>query len=130
MDVMATPHHGAPRHTGLLLTGLFAIPFVSVTIAARLGDVASSTDPGAAVSGGIALVVGVVLGLHVRHLVATIHARVVGVVRFVSATLRPLPGVLADTARFVWRVADGSTRPSFVFVPAETGRRGPPIHVR
>ena len=113
-----------------MLTGLFAIPFVSVTIAARLGDVASSTDPHDAIAGGIALVVGVALGLFVRHLVATIHARVVGVVRFVAATPRPLPGVLADTARFVWRVADGTTTPSPVFVPAETGRRGPPIHVR
>lgn len=130
MGDMATPHRGAPRHTGLILAGLFVIPFASVTIAAQLGDVASTTDPRDAVAGGIALVVGVALGLFARHLVATIHARVVGMVRFVAATLRPLPGVLADTARFVWRVADGTTMPSFVFVPAETGRRGPPIHVR
>lgn len=130
MDVMATPHRGAPRHTGLMLAGLFAIPFASVTIAARLGDVASTTDPRAAIAGGIALFVGVALGLFVRHLVTTVHARFVGVVRFVAATLRPLPGVLADTARFVWRVADGTAMPSFAFVPSETGRRGPPVHVR
>ena len=127
---MATHHRGATRHTGSMLAGLFAIPFVSVTIAARLGEVASTTDPSAAIAGGAALVAGVTLGLFVRHLVAAVRDRVAGVVRLVAATLRPLPGVLVDTARFVWRVADGTTMPSHVFVPAETGRRGPPIHVR
>ena len=127
---MVTPTPDAPRHTGLLLAGLLAIPFASVTIAAQLGDIASTTDPRDALAGGLALLVGVALGLVVWRLVATVDARVRGAVRLVAAALRPLPGAIAEIVRVAGRSLNEVTMPRLVFVPAETGRRGPPIHVR
>ncbi len=91
---MATPTPNAPRHTGLMLAGLLAIPFASVTIAAQLGDIASTTDPRDALAGGLALLMGVALGLAARRLVATVDAGVRGAVRLVAAALRPLPGAI------------------------------------
>jgi hypothetical protein len=127
---MVTPNSDAPRHTGLLLAGLLAIPFASVTIAAQLGDIASTTDPRNALAGGLALLAGVVLGLVVRRLVAAVDARVRGAVRLVAAALRPLPGAIVEIVRVAGRSLDEATMPRLVFVPAETGRRGPPIRVR
>ena len=127
---MATPTPDAPRHTGLLLAGLLAIPFASVSIAAQLGDIASTTDPRDALAGGLALLVGVALGLVVWRLVATVYARVRGAVRLVAAALRALPGAIAEIVRVTGRSLDEATMPRLVFVPAETGLRGPPIRVR
>jgi len=127
---MATRTPNAPRHTGLLLAGLLAIPFASVSIAAQLGDIASTTDPRDALAGSLALLVGVALGLVVRRLVATVDARVRGAVRLVAAALRPLPGAIVEIVRVTGRSLDEATMPRLVFVPAETGRRGPPIRVR
>lgn len=127
---MATPNSDAPRHTGLLLAGLLAIPFASVTIAAQLGNIASTTDPRDALAGGLALLAGVALGLVVRRLVAAVDARVRGAVRLVAAALRPLPGAIVEIVRVTGWSLDEATMPRLVFVPAETGRRGPPIRVR
>jgi hypothetical protein len=127
---MATRTPNAPQHTGLLLAGLLAIPFASVSIAAQLGDIASTTDPRDALAGSLALLVGVALGLVVRRLVATVDARVRGAVRLVAAALRPLPGAIVEIVRVTGRSLDEATMPRLVFVPAETGRRGPPIRVR
>ena len=127
---MATPNSDAPRHTGLLLAGLLAIPFASVTVAAQLGDIASTTDPRDALAGGLALLAGVALGLAARRFVATVGARIRGAVRLVAAALRPLPGAIVEIVRVTGRSLDEATMPRLVFVPAETGRRGPPIRVR
>ncbi len=127
---MATPTPNAPRHTGLMLAGLLAIPFASVTIAAQLGDIASTTDPRDALAGGLALLMGVALGLAARRLVATVDAGVRGAVRLVAAALRPLPGAIVEIVRVAGRSLDAATMPRLVFVPAETGRRGPPIRLR
>jgi hypothetical protein len=130
---MATPTSNAPRHTGLLVAGLLAIPFASVSIAAQLGDIASTTDPRDALAGGLALLMGVALGLVVRSVVVTLDARVRGGVRLVAAALRPLPGAIVDIVDIVGvsgRSIGVATMPRLVFVPAETGRRGPPIRVR
>jgi hypothetical protein len=101
-----------------------------VSIAAQLGDIASTTDPRDALAGSLALLVGVALGLVVRRLVATVDARVRGAVRLVAAALRPLPGAIVEIVRVTGRSLDEATMPRLVFVPAETGRRGPPIRVR
>ena len=127
---MATPTPNAPRHTGMLLAGLLAIPFASVTIAAQLGDIASATDPRDALAGGLALLMGVALGLAARRLVATVDAGVRSAVRLVAAALRPLPGAIVEIVRVSGRSLDVATMPRLVFVPAETGRRGPPIRLR
>ena len=127
---MATPNPDAPRHTGMLLAGLLAIPFASVTVAAQLGDIASTTDPRDALAGGLALLAGVALGLAARRFVATVDARIRGAVRLVAAALRPLPGAIVEIVRVTGRSLDEATMPRLVFDPAETSRRGPPIHVR
>lgn len=127
---MATPIPDAPRHTGLLLAGLLALPFASVSIAAQLGDIASTTDPRDALAGGFALIMGVALGFAARRLVASVDARVRGAVRLVAAALRPLPGAVVEIVRVTGRSLDAATMPRLVFVPAETGRRGPPLRVR
>ena len=127
---MATPAPNAPRHTGLLLAGVLAVPFASVTIAAQLGDIASTTDPRAALAGGLALLMGVALGFAARRLVATVDARVRSAVRLVAAALRPLPGAIVEIVRVAGRSLDEATMPRLVFVPAESGRRGPPIRLR
>ena len=100
-----------------------------MSIAAQLGDIAATTDPRDALAGGLALLVGVALGL-VWRLVASVDARVRGAVRLVAAALRPLPGAIAEIVRVAGRSLNEVTMPRLVFVPAETGRRGPPIHVR
>ena len=125
---MATPR--ASRHTGMLLAGLLAIPFASVTIAAQLGDIASTTDPRDALGGGLALLMGVALGLAARRLVATVDAGVRSASRLVAVALRPLPGAIVEIVRVTGRSLDAATMPRLVFVPAETGRRGPPIRLR
>ena len=47
-----------------------------------------------------------------------------------AAALRLLPGAIAEIVRVDGRSLDEVTMPRLVFVPAETGRRGPPIRVR
>ena len=131
MKVMSPDHREAPRHTGLAIAGIVAIPFLSVTLAAWLGDAASSTDPREAIAGAVALIGGLRMSLLVRRLITSVDRHVRGVVRFVAATIRPLPGTALDLV-----AATRATRPEdhhlpvLAFVPAEVGRRGPPIRLR
>lgn len=128
---MTTRRADAPRHTWLALAWLVAIPFVSVTLAARLGDAASSTDPRDAVAGGVAMLGGLLMGLLVRRLLATVDRHVRGAVRLVAATIRPLPGSVVDLVASLGEPRRDHHRiPVLAFVPAEVGRRGPPIRLR
>ena len=131
MEVMSPDRRGAPQHTGLAIAAIAAIPFVSVTAAAWLGDAASSTDPREAIAGGLALFGGLVMGLLVRRLVTTVDRHVRGAVRFMAASVRRVPGTVVETAPVLGRLqSDGLLRPALVFVPSEVGRRGPPIRLR
>ena len=131
MVMMSCPPHGASRHTGLAIAGIAAIPFLSVSAAAWLGDTASSTDPREAVAGGLALIGGLVMGLLVRRLVMTVDRRVRGAVQLLVSALRRLPGTSLEPRFGLERLRSGSRLvPVLVFVPAEVGRRGPPIRLR
>lgn len=127
-----SPHHrGAPRHTGLAIAGVVAIPFASVTAAAWLGDAASSTDPREAIAGLAALAGGLVMGLLVRRLVTTVDRQVRGVARLLVAVARRIDQSLVDLVAAGSRVAAIVVPlPQPAFVPAEVGRRGPPVRVR
>lgn len=127
---MTSPRGAAPRPTGLAIAGIAAIPFASVTVAARLGDAASSTDPRTAIAGGIALLGGVFMGLLVRRMVTSVDRRLRGAVRLVAAVLAAVPGALVDPLVSAGRSVAGVPTPAPVFVPAETGRRGPPVRLR
>lgn len=128
---MAPNHQGASRHTGLALAGIAAIPVASVSVAAWLGETASSTDPRDAVAGLVALLGGLVMGLLVRRLIVSVDRRVRGVVRFVAAAFRPTPEPIVDLGSSIRRRRlERHPVPVLAFVPADVGRRGPPIRLR
>lgn len=78
-----------------------------------------------------ALIGGLVMGLLVRRLVMTVDRRVRGAVQLLVSALRRLPGMSLED-RFGLERLRSSERlvPVLVFVPAEVGRRGPPIRLR
>ncbi|MEM9201359.1 MAG: hypothetical protein AAGC53_06855 [Actinomycetota bacterium] len=127
---MTSRSHDAPRNTGLAIAGVVAIPFASVTSAAWLGTTASSTEPRDALAGVAALAGGLVMGLLVRRLVTTVDHHVRGVVRFVDRALSRVSGP-ADAVAPGWRIVIRPvSNPAMAFLPAEVGRRGPPIRLR
>lgn len=107
-----------------MILGLFAIPFLSVTTAALLADVASTTDPAAAAVGIPATLGGVVMGTLVFRLARAARS---GAVALRAVLLSRLGGgdrfVGATSHRVVTIVG---LRPAPVLVPARVGRRGPP----
>lgn len=119
----------APRHTGLAILGIVAIPFAAVTTAAWIGDVASSTDASEAIAGGLALLGGLVMGLLVRRMIRSVneHARSIG--RRLVLVARRLERVTAAPAAPHRLLLLLGLAPAAVFVPAEVGRRGPPVRV-
>lgn len=107
-----------------MILGLLAIPFLSVTAVSVLADVASTTDPTAALVGVPATLGGVLSGGLVVRLVRAAHSGAVA-----------LGAVLATLARGAHRPdvsaarpmpASATLRPAVVMVPARVGRRGPP----
>lgn len=129
---MAPQHRDEPRHTGLAIAALLAIPFGSVTLAAQLGNTASSTDPREAVAGGIALVGGLVMGLFVRRLVISVDRNVRGAFQLLLITTgRHLASAADELAAAVGRLrSTDQVVPAFAFLPTVVGRRGPPIRLR
>ncbi|MEZ5166614.1 MAG: hypothetical protein R2695_08995 [Acidimicrobiales bacterium] len=116
------------RHFGVLLAGLLAIPFLSVTTATLVADVASTTDPRAAVIGIPATLIGLAIGLCVLRLARVAHD---GAVAVCGALVRSWQQQLARTDLPAATVLPRrEIQPSFVFVPAATGRRGPPFSSR
>lgn len=127
--MMAHRTPSAPRHTGLAILSIVSIPFAAVTSAAWLGDVASSTDPRDTAAGAVAMIGGLAMGMLVRRLlrsvehgVRSIASRVIVVARRLAQ--RPAAAVVPSGLRIRLGLA-----PALVFVPAQVGRRGPPVRV-
>ena len=128
---MSPQHRDAPRHTGLAIAALLAIPFGSVTLAAQLGNAASSTDPREAIAGGLALLGGLAMGLLVRQLVVTVDRNVRGAFQILVTSSRHLATAAYDHLTAVGRIRpDDQLVPAFAFLPSVVGRRGPPIRLR
>jgi hypothetical protein len=107
-----------------LILMLLAIPFASVTAAAVMADVASTTDPSVALAGLPASAGGVVVGLGVVRLARTVVAGARLVQVALLGLVRTVAGLLDGTATV--SVVRPTSVPVPVFVPASTGRRGPP----
>ena len=126
---MAHPAPTAPRHTGLAILGIAAIPFVAVTAVSWLGDVASTTDPRQAVAGALGLLGGLVMGLLVRRMIRSVDSQVRSLGRRlvrVAHRLSQPPASTPAAHRLLLRLG---LAPVVAFVPADTGRRGPPARV-
>jgi len=111
-----------------MILGLLAIPVFSVTSVALLADVASTTDPTAAVVGVPATLAGLVMGALVFRLARVARSGAIAVRAILTA-------VFADVDRLVVAatdalVADATPRPARVLVPSRVGRRGPPTSQR
>lgn len=119
----------SPRHTGLAILGIGTIPFVAVTSVAWIGDVASSTDPRNVIAGGLAMLGGLAMGLLVHRMVGSVDERARSIARrlvLVSRRLDQQPAAPNAPHRLLLRLG---LAPAAVFVPAEVGRRGPPVRV-
>jgi hypothetical protein len=111
-----------------MIFGLLAIPILSVSSAALLADVASTTDPAAAVVGIPATLGGLVMGALVFRLARVAHSGAVAV----RAVLLRLAG---DARLLVDRVSRPSSpgaamRPALLLVASRQGQRGPPVSLR
>lgn len=127
---MAPKHQAAPRHTGLAIAAIVAIPFAAVTVVSRVADVASGTDPREALAGAAALTGGVVMGLLVRRLVRSVEHRVRRIAHQLVLVARRLGEPVAAPRVPHALLTRLGLSPAVVFVPAEVGRRGPPRSFR
>ncbi|MDG2026187.1 MAG: hypothetical protein P8J50_03700 [Acidimicrobiales bacterium] len=112
------------RRAAWMILGLLAIPFLSVTSVAIVADIASTTDPVAALIGIPATMFGAVVGALVLHLARSLQT---GAVALWSALLRVTQeaGHVADsTAARLVPTRLLTARPAVV--PVAVGRRGPP----
>lgn len=122
----ASTSHG----TGLAIASIAAIPFVAVTTVAWLGNAASHTEPAVAIGAGLAMAGGVLMGLLVRRLVVTVDRRLRHIARqllSIGVRLSEPPSPVPMTHPLA---AGLGLAPLSVFVPAQVGRRGPPVLVR
>lgn len=126
---MVQPAPTTPRHTGLAILGIVAIPFVAVTGVSWLGDVASTTDAREAVAGSLALLGGLVMGLLVRRMIRSVDSRVRTMARRLVLVAHRLAQPPASSAAVHPLLLRLGLAPAVVFVPADTGRRGPPVRV-
>jgi hypothetical protein len=108
-----------------MIFGLFAIPVLSVTSVALAADVASTTDPTAALVGIPATLAGLVTGALVFRLARVAHSGAVAVRAVFAALFVGVDHLVVSAAGAF--LADAIRRPALVLVPARVGRRGPPV---
>lgn len=107
-----------------MILGLLAIPVLSVTSAALVADIASTTDPTAALVGIPATLGGVVTGALVLRVIRSVHTGAIAVWHAVLTAIRHA-GAAIDLAVTALVVDDvRSARPAVA--PVAVGRRGPP----
>lgn len=116
------------RRAGWMILGLLAIPVASVTTVALLADVASTTDPAAAMAGIPATLGGLVMGALVFRLGRAAYSGAVALRAIVLAHTADVRPAVAHGWRSL--VAGAEVRPALVLVPARVGRRGPPVRSR
>ncbi|MDW3218919.1 MAG: hypothetical protein R8F63_09935 [Acidimicrobiales bacterium] len=117
-------HADAARAVWMIL-GLLAIPVLSVTSTALVADIASTTDPAAALVGIPAVLGGVITGALVFRLARTLRSGVIDAWSTLLASLAPSISLVAPAPG--WAPAAVAQRPRVAFVPAGVGRRGPPV---
>lgn len=123
-----TPPNQRRCGTGIVIAGMAAIPFVTVTFAATMADLASTSGSPHGVAGILALVGGLIMGLLITRVISGVRTGL-GVARI--ALERLADQIVRDIGRVrdAGRPLDGRVhrrRPALAFVPAEIGRRGPP----
>lgn len=122
--VSHTPTSDA-RRAGWMILGLLAVPVLSVTSAALVADMAAATDPTSAAIGVPATLGGVLMGSLVFRLVRAVRCGAVAL----RTVLRALGGGVDSGAAATLRplVPGSFERPVLLLVPAQVGRRGPPV---
>ncbi|MEQ8839617.1 MAG: hypothetical protein RIB98_01440 [Acidimicrobiales bacterium] len=123
----STPASDA-RRAGWMILGLLAVPVLSVSSAAMLADVAATTDPASAAVGIPATLVGVLMGCVVFRLGRAVGSGVVAL-RTMLRALAPGSGSSAVAVADARRPSP-FVRPAYLLVPAQVGRRGPPVALR
>lgn len=122
---MRHTQHAEARRAAWMIFGLLAIPVLSVTSVALLADVASTTDPAAALAGIPATLGGVATGVLVFRLARAAHS---GAVALRAVVLRLCGDALQLLDRVNRPVSPGATaRPALLLVSVRRGQRGPPV---
>ncbi|MEM7140074.1 MAG: hypothetical protein AAF548_03515 [Actinomycetota bacterium] len=116
------------RRAVWLILGLLAIPFVSVTSAALVADLASTTDPTAALVGIPATLGGVITAVLVSRLARSLQGGAVAVREALARAIRHAGGVVDIVSASLTPLARPVLQPAPV--PATVGRRGPPVRLR
>jgi len=111
-----------------MILGLLAIPILSVSSAAMLADVASTTDPAAAAVGIPATLGGVVMGALVFRLARVMRSGAVAIRAVITAAHARAERVLTSVSSPI--SLSSSLRPATVLVPTRVGKRGPPVVLR
>jgi hypothetical protein len=107
-----------------MILGLLAIPVFSVTSVALVADVASTTDPTAAVVGIPATLAGLLMGALVFRLARVARSGAIAVRAIFTAMFADVDRLVVSATDAL--VADAALRPAHVLVPSRVGRRGPP----
>lgn len=113
------------RRAVWMIFGLLAIPFLAVTSTALAADIASTTDPTAALIGVPATLIGVAFGIGILRLAAAMRSGAVAVCTALLAAA-DRGAAMTEPARGL-RVPTLAVRPMLVLLPVSTGRRGPPF---
>lgn len=108
-----------------MILALLAIPVVSVSSTALVADIASTTDPTAALIGVPATLGGVLTGVLVIRTIRSVRSGAAHLWHAVLRAIRHAGAVLDTVSAPLLPVEPWSARPAVV--PVAVGRRGPPV---
>lgn len=112
------------RRAGWMILGLLAIPVLSVSSVALLADVASTTNPAAAVTGIPATLAGLLAGALMFRVARAARSGAVAAWAILAARVGEVDRHLLAVGETL--VVGAAVRPVHVLVPSRVGRRGPP----